>query len=62
MGVEYEKSIQYSNRETVMEDTTWRPRRRWEDNINIDHEDIVWKNVGWICLPQETTGRQLWTQ
>jgi len=31
-----------------------RPRRRWEDNIRMDLREIVWEDVGWIHLPQDT--------
>jgi len=27
---------------TWREDTTWRPRCRWENNIRIDLREIVW--------------------
>jgi hypothetical protein len=26
-------------------------RRKWEDNIEIDHIEIGWEGVEWICLP-----------
>jgi hypothetical protein len=28
--------------------------RRWEDNIRMDHQGIVWKGVDWIHLAQDT--------
>jgi hypothetical protein len=31
-----------------------RPRRRWEDNINIHFKKIVWEGVDWIDLARET--------
>jgi hypothetical protein len=30
-----------------------RPRRRWEDNIKMDHRDIGWGGVDWIDLAQD---------
>jgi hypothetical protein len=27
-------------------------RCRWEDNIRMDLREIVWEDVGWICLAQ----------
>jgi hypothetical protein len=34
-----------------------RPRRRWEDNIRMDHRQIRWEGVVWIHLAQ---GRDQW--
>jgi hypothetical protein len=39
-----------------------RPRRRWVDNIKMDHREIGWDGVdwiGWIWLRIGTTGRLL---
>ena len=30
-----------------------RPRRRWEDNIQIDLQEVKWKCVDWIGLVQD---------
>jgi hypothetical protein len=30
-----------------------RPRRRWEDNIKVDLEEIGFGDVGWIHLAQD---------
>jgi hypothetical protein len=30
-----------------------RPRRRWVDNIKIDHKEIGWDGMDWIDLAQE---------
>ena len=30
-----------------------RPRRRWEDNINTDLQDLEWRDVEWIDLAQD---------
>jgi hypothetical protein len=30
-----------------------RPRRRWEDNIMMDHREIGWGNMDWIDLAQD---------
>jgi hypothetical protein len=30
-----------------------RPRRRWEDNINIDLIEIGWCDVDWIHMAQD---------
>jgi hypothetical protein len=32
---------------------TGRPRRRWEDNIKVDLQDVGWKSVDWIDLAQD---------
>jgi hypothetical protein len=29
-----------------------RPRRRWVDNIKIDHREIGWDDIDWIDLVQ----------
>jgi hypothetical protein len=29
-----------------------RPRRRWEDNVRLDLNEIVWEGVKWIRLAQ----------
>jgi hypothetical protein len=29
-----------------------RPRRRWEDNIKIDLQDVEWVGMDWIELAQ----------
>jgi hypothetical protein len=30
-----------------------RPRRRWEDNINMDLREIGWGGMDWIYLAQD---------
>jgi hypothetical protein len=30
-----------------------RPRRRWMDNIKIDHREIGWDRVDWIDMAQD---------
>jgi hypothetical protein len=30
-----------------------RPRRRWEDNIIIDLQDVGWGGMDWIDLAQD---------
>ena len=30
----------------------WRPRRRWEDNVKIDLQEVGCGDVGWIELSQ----------
>jgi hypothetical protein len=34
-----------------------RPRRRWEDEIRMDHGEIGWESVEWIQLAHEWGGR-----
>jgi hypothetical protein len=36
-----------------------RPRRRWEDNINIDVGGIGWDGMDWVDLAQDTTSGEL---
>jgi hypothetical protein len=30
-----------------------RPRRRWEDSIKMDHQEVVWEGMGWIELAED---------
>jgi hypothetical protein len=30
-----------------------RPRRRWVDNIRVDHREVGWGDVDWIVLAQD---------
>jgi hypothetical protein len=30
-----------------------RPRRRWEDNINMDLREVGWGGIDWINLAQD---------
>jgi hypothetical protein len=34
-----------------------RPRRRWEDNIKIDLQEVVWEGMDWIDMAQD---RERW--
>jgi hypothetical protein len=29
-----------------------RPRRRWEDNMKMDLQEVVWKGMDWMNLAQ----------
>ena len=31
----------------------WRPRRRWEDNIKMDLQEVVCGGTDWIVLAQD---------
>jgi hypothetical protein len=33
-----------------------RPRRRWEDNIKMDLQEVGWGGMDWIELAQDRTG------
>jgi hypothetical protein len=33
-----------------------RPRRRWEDNIQMDLQEVGWGGMDWICLRIGTGG------
>jgi len=38
-----------------------RPRRRWKDNIKMDHQEIGFGGMGWIELAQDRDRwRALW--
>jgi hypothetical protein len=30
-----------------------RPRRRWEDNIKMDLQEVGWEGVDWIYMAQD---------
>jgi hypothetical protein len=30
-----------------------RPRRRWDDNIKIDLQEVGWRGVDWIDMAQD---------
>jgi hypothetical protein len=30
-----------------------RPRRRWEDNIKMDIQEVLWGSIDWIDLAQD---------
>jgi hypothetical protein len=30
-----------------------RPRHRWEDNTEMDLEEVVWENVDWFNLAKD---------
>jgi hypothetical protein len=34
-----------------------RPRRRWQDNIKMDLQEVGWRNMDWIDMAQ---GRARW--
>jgi hypothetical protein len=34
-----------------------RPRRRWEDNIKMDLQEVRWEGVDWIDMAQD---RDIW--
>jgi len=31
----------------------WRPRRRWDDNIKMDHKEVGCMGMDWIQLAQD---------
>ena len=33
-----------------------RPRRRWEDNIKMDRQEVGWRGMDWIELVQDRDG------
>ena len=35
-----------------------RHRHKWEDNIEIDHTEIGWEGMNWICLSRDTDCQQ----
>jgi hypothetical protein len=39
-----------------------RPRRRWEDTIKMDLQEVGGGHEDWMELTQETDGGHLWLQ
>jgi len=39
--------------ETGGKETTWEPRRRWEDNIKVDLQEVGCGDMEWIDLAQD---------
>ena len=37
-----------------------RTRRRWEDNIKMDLQEVEWEGVVWIDLAEDRIGGGLW--
>ena len=41
----------------------WRPRRRWEDNIKMDSQEVEWVGgTGWSWLRIGTGSGHLWVR
>jgi len=49
----YEKYVQNFGLETWREETTWKTRCRWKDNIITDLREIGLESVDWIHLTQD---------
>ena len=52
MGGE-ERRIQGFSGETRGKETTWETRRRWEDNIKVDLQEVGCGGMDWIELAQD---------
>jgi hypothetical protein len=39
--------------EDLREGTIWKTRRRCEDNIKMDLQEVGWGGVGWIDMAQD---------
>ena len=50
---EQERRIQGFGGETCGLETTWRPRRRWEDNIKMDLQEVGCGGLDWMELAQD---------
>ena len=48
-----ERRIQGFGGETQGKEPLGRPRRRWEDNIKMDLQEVGWGNMDWIELAQD---------
>ena len=49
----WERSLQGAGGETRGEETAGRPRRRWEDNIRMDLQEVGLGYEDWIALAQD---------
>ena len=38
---------------TWWKEATWRPRRRWEDDIKMDLQELGWGGMDWVDLAQD---------
>jgi hypothetical protein len=45
-----------SSMELISQRPLGRPRRRWLDNIMMDHGEVGWGDVDWIGLAQDRDG------
>jgi hypothetical protein len=43
-------------------ETTWKTRRRWEGNIEMDLEQMEWEGMDWICFEMGISFGLLWTR
>jgi hypothetical protein len=50
-----EECIRGLGRKARRKEKLGRSRRRWEDNVKIDLRKIVWGDINWIHLAQDTT-------
>jgi len=48
-----ERRTQGFDGETWGKEITWRPRRRWEDNIKMDLQEVECRGTDWIELAQD---------
>jgi hypothetical protein len=48
-----ERCIQGFSGETLGKEPLGRPRRRWEDNIKMDLQELGWGGMDWINLAQD---------
>jgi len=48
-----ERRIQGFGGETLGKETTWKPRRRWEDNIKMGLQEVgcgAWAGLSWLRI------------
>jgi hypothetical protein len=48
-----EKCIQSFHRRPEGKRSLGRPRRRWKDNVRIDHREIGWRSMDWMHVAQD---------
>jgi hypothetical protein len=48
-----EESVQGFDGKARRKETTWTPRRGWEDGIRMDLRETCWKSGEWIQLAQD---------
>jgi hypothetical protein len=49
-----ERCVQGFGRETWRKETTWKTRRKWEDNMRMDIPEVGWGAVDWFGMAQDT--------
>ena len=50
------RCLQDFDGENIKKETTWETRRRWEDNIKMDLQEVECGGMDWIKLAEDRDG------